>query len=50
MFTWSEEEMKEHNVASEVEIKIGAKKILFCYRAAFLESYELLIECELIYS
>lgn len=26
MFTWSEEEMKEHGVASEVEIKIGAKK------------------------
>lgn len=34
MFTWSEEEMKEHGVASEAEIKIVAKK-LFCYRAAF---------------
>lgn len=34
MFTWSEEEMKEHGVASEVEIKIGAKK--YCFATVLL--------------
>lgn len=35
MFTWSEEEMKEHGVASEVEIKIGAKK-KYCFATVLL--------------